>query len=89
MKLGKLQLELFNYIVSDRRIAELEQKKQQVASRRLMAEELDSMAISPELKEFAVIEWSRLYKEELILELEIINLKKSQTEFMLKSMLAD
>ena len=89
MKLGKLQLELFKYITSDKQIQELEERKARVVKRREAVEELDSVVVSPELKEFVVIEWNRLYKEELELELQIINLKKFQTEFMLKRMLAD
>ena len=89
MKLGKLQLELFKYITSDRQIKDLEERKAQVVKRREAVEELEPMLLSANLQEFAVIEWNRLYKEELQLDLEIINLKKFQTEFMLKRMLAD
>lgn len=89
MKLGKLQLELFKYITSDKQIQELEERKARVVKRREATEELDSIVVSPELKEFVVIEWNRLYKEELELELQIINLKKFQTEFMLERMLVD
>ena len=89
MKLNKLQSDLFKYIMSDRQIEELEAIKARVVKRREAVEELGSILGSPELKEFVVIEWNRLYKEELELELQIINLKKFQTEFMLKRMLAD
>lgn len=86
MKLGKLQLDLFKYITSDKQIQELEERKARVVRRREAVEELGSILGSPD---FAVSEWNRLYKEELELELQIINLKKFQTEFMLKRMLAD
>lgn len=86
MKLNKLQLDLFKYIVSDRQIEELETRKARVLKRREAVEELGSILGSTE---FAVSEWNRLYKEELKLELEIINLKKFQTEFMLARMLAE
>ena len=89
MKLGKLQLELFKYITSDKQIKELEERKAHVVKRREAVEELESVLARSGIAEFAVIEWNRLYKEELELELQIINLKKFQTEFMLKIMLAD
>ena len=86
MKLNKLQLNLFKYIMSDRQIKELEDRKARVVRRREAVEELGSILGSTE---FAVSEWNRLYKEELKLELQIINLKKFQTEFMLERMNAD
>ena len=89
MKLGKLQLELFKYITSDKQIKELEERKASVVKRREAVEELESVLARSGIAEFAVIEWNRLYKEELELELQIINLKKFQTEFMLERMLAD
>lgn len=89
MKLGKLQLELFKYITSDKQIKELEERKARVVKRREAVEELESVLARSGIAEFAVIEWNRLYKEELELELQIINLKKFQTEFMLERMLAD
>lgn len=89
MKLGKLQLDLFKYITSDKQIQELEERKARVVKRREAVEELESVLARAGVAEFAVIEWNRLYKEELELELQIINLKKFQTEFMLARMLAD
>ena len=89
MKLGKLQLDLFKYITSDKQIKELEDRKAHVVERREAIEELESVLAGVGIAEFAVIEWNRLYKEELELELQIINLKKFQTEFMLERMLAD
>lgn len=89
MKLGKLQLDLFKYITSDKQIQELEDRKARVVERREAVEELESVLARSGIAEFAVIEWNRLYKEELELELQIINLKKFQTEFMLERMLAD
>lgn len=89
MKLGKLQLDLFKYITSDKQIKELEDRKARVVKRREAVEELESVLARSGIAEFAVIEWNRLYKEELELELQIINLKKFQTEFMLERMLAD
>lgn len=89
MKLGKLQLDLFKYITSDKQIQELEDRKARVVKRREAVEELESVLARAGVAEFAVIEWNRLYKEELELELQIINLKKFQTEFMLERMLAD
>lgn len=89
MKLGKLQLDLFKYITSDKQIQELEERKARVVKRREAVEELESVLARSDIAEFAVIEWNRLYKEELELELQIINLKKFQTEFMLERMLAD
>ena len=86
MKLNKLQSDLFKYIISDKQIEELEARKARVVKRREAAEELGSILVS---SDFAVSEWSRLYKEELELELQIINLKKFQTEFMLERMNAD
>ena len=86
MKLNKLQSDLFKYIVSDKQIKELEARKARVVKRREAAEELGSILVS---SDFAVSEWNRLYKEELELELQIINLKKFQTEFMLERMNAD
>ena len=86
MKLNKLQSDLFKYIISDKQIEELEARKARVAKRREAAEELGSILVS---SDFAVSEWNRLYKEELELELQIINLKKFQTEFMLERMNAD
>jgi hypothetical protein len=89
MKLRKLQLDLFKYITSDKQIKELEDRKAHVVERREAIEELESVLARTSIAEFAVIEWNRLYKEELELELQIINLKKFQTEFMLERMLAD
>jgi hypothetical protein len=89
MKLGKLQLDLFKYITSDKQIKELEDRKARVVERREAIEELESVLARTSIAEFAVFEWNRLYKEELELELQIINLKKFQTEFMLARMLAD
>jgi hypothetical protein len=89
MKLGKLQLDLFKYITSDKQIKELEDRKARVVKCREAVEELESVLVRSGIAEFAVIEWNRLYKEELELELQIINLKKFQTEFMLERMLAD
>jgi hypothetical protein len=89
MKLGKLQLDLFKYITSDKQIQELEDRKARVVKRREAIEELESVLVRSGIVEFAVIEWNRLYKEELELELQIINLKKFQTEFMLARMLAE
>lgn len=89
MKLGKLQLDLFKYITSDKQIKELEDRKARVVKRREAIEELESVLARSGIADFAVIEWNRLYKEELELELQIINLKKFQTEFMLERMLAD
>ena len=89
MKLGKLQLDLFKYITSDKQIQELEERKARVVKRREAVEELESVLARSGIAEFAVIEWNRLYKEELKLELQIINLKKFQTEFMLERMNAD
>ena len=86
MKLNKLQSDLFKYIISDKQIEELEARKARVAKRREAAEELGSILVS---SDFAVSEWNRLYKEELELELQIINLKKFQTEFMLERMNAE
>ena len=86
MKLNKLQLDLLKYIVSDKQIEELEARKARVAKRREAAEELGSILVS---SDFVVSEWNRLYKEELELELQIINLKKFQTEFMLEIMNAE
>lgn len=89
MKLGKLQLDLFKYITSDKQIKELEDRKARVVERREAVEELELVLARSGVAEFAVIEWNRLYKEELELELQIINIKKFQTEFMLERMLAD
>jgi hypothetical protein len=89
MKLGKLQLDLFKYITSDKQIQELEDRKARVVKRREAIEELESVLVRAGIVEFAVIEWNRLYKEELELELQIINLKKFQTEFMLARMSAE
>ena len=86
MELNKLQSDLFKYIMSDRQIEELEARKTRVVRRREAVEELGSILGS---SDFAVTEWNRLYKEELELELQIINLKKFQTEFMLERMNAD
>ena len=86
MELNKLQSDLFKYITSDRQIDELEVRKARVVRRREAVEELGSILGS---SDFAVSEWNRLYKEELKLELQIINLKKFQTEFMLERMNAD
>ena len=86
MKLNKLQSDLFKYIMSDRQIEELEAIKARVVKRREAVEELGSILGS---SEFAVSEWNRVYKEELKLELQIINLKKFQTEFMLERMNAE
>lgn len=89
MKLTKLQLGLFKYITSNKQIKELEAKKACVVRRREAVEELESMLTSSGTVEFAVSEWNRLYKEELELELQIINLKKFQTEFILARMSAE
>jgi hypothetical protein len=89
MKLGKLQLDLFKYITSDKQIKELEDRKARVVERKEAIEELESVLARTSIAEFAVIEWNRLYKEELELELQIINLKKFQTEFMLARMSAE
>jgi hypothetical protein len=89
MKLGKLQLDLFKYITSDKQIKELEDRKACIVKRREAIEELESVLARAGVAEFAVIEWNRLYKEELELELQIINLKKFQTEFMLARMSAE
>lgn len=89
MKLTKLQLGLFKYITSNKQIKELEAKKARVVRRREAVEELESILTSPGTVEFAVSEWNRLYKEELELELQIINLKKFQTEFILTRMSAE
>jgi hypothetical protein len=89
MKLGKLQLDLFKYITSDKQIKELEDRKARAVKRREAIEELESVLARTAAAEFAVIEWNRLYKEELELELQIINLKKFQTEFMLARMSAE
>ena len=89
MKLNKLQLDLFKYLTSDKQIKTLEERKALVIKRREAVEELEQVLVSDDLKEFAVIEWNRLHKEELELELKIINLKKFQTEFMLDRMNAE
>lgn len=89
MKLNKLQLRLFKYIVSDKQLKDLEERKARVIKRREAIEELESLLISAGATEFTVLEWNRLYKEELELELEIINLKKFQTEFMLERLHAE
>lgn len=89
MKLGKLQLDLFKYITSDKQIQELEERKARVVKRREAVEELELVLARSGVAEFAVIEWNRLYKEELELELQIINIKKFQTEFMLARMSAE
>ena len=41
MKLGKLQLDLFKYITSDKQIQELEERKARVVKRREAIEELE------------------------------------------------
>ena len=89
MKLNQLQLDLFKYITADKQIKELEGRKARITKRRETVEELDSILVSTNLKDFAAIEWCRLYKEELQLELEIINLKKFQTEYMLSRMMSE
>lgn len=89
MKLNKLQLDLFKYLTSDKQIKTLEERKTLVIKRRGAIEELEPFLNSPGTIEFAVSEWNRLYKEELELELKIINLKKFQTEFILDRMSAE
>jgi hypothetical protein len=89
MELEKLQLELYNYITSDRRIKDLEEKKEQVVRRKEAAEFTEKCLSDHELKEFAVSVWNKAYTEELELELKILSIKKEQTEFMLRVMLAN
>ena len=83
MKLGKLQLELFKYIETSRRIIELEEKKNKITELIALKEIFIKLETLPELAKQALAEWEYLYEKELALELEILKLKKTQAKFML------
>ena len=89
MSAEKLQLELYRYIISDRRIEELEEKKAQAIRRKEAAEITERCLVDPKLKETAVAAWNEAYREELKLEIKILTIKKEQAEFLLERMLAD
>lgn len=88
METNNLQSELFNYIKATRLIAELEVKKNRAAQKREAAEILENTTTNHSIKEFAVVSWNVAYQEELELEIQILKLKKEQSEFILKRLLA-
>jgi hypothetical protein len=88
METNNLQAELFNYIKANRLIAELEVKKNKAAQKREAAEILENTTTNNSIKEFAVVSWNVAYQEELELEIQILKLKKEQSEFILKRLLA-
>lgn len=88
METNNLQSELFNYIKANRIITELEVKKNRVVQKREAAEILENTTTNRSIKEFAVVSWNMAYQEELELEIQILKLKKEQTEFILKRLLA-
>ena len=88
METNNLQAELFNYIKANRLIAELEVKKNKAAQKREAAEILENTTTNNSIKEFAVVSWNVAYQEELESEIQILKLKKEQSEFILKRLLA-
>ena len=89
MELRKLHLALYKYVTAEKRIQMLEEQKLDLSKRRKNLETLNTVITFPELTELNLREWHKLYKEELELELEIVNIKKFQVEFMLERLLAD
>lgn len=89
MSTEKLQLDLYHFITSNKRIEELEKKKEQAIRRKEVAEITERILIDPKLKESAIAAWNEAYREELRLEIKSLTIKKEQVEFMLERMLAD
>lgn len=89
MKLSKLQLDLITYIKLGERILRLEEHKKDIARKRILKEDLTKLELFPTLETLALAEWKYLYEKELSLELEILELKKAQTKYLLDRLLTE
>jgi hypothetical protein len=83
MKSIKLQMALANYVAFGKRIAKLEERKNEIAELRSLKEKLAELSCCAELSKYTLAEWQWLYEKELRLELEILKLKTAQAKFML------
>jgi hypothetical protein len=92
MNKGDRKHKFIMFVLNIKKAAALREKKKALEERRALEEELCELLENAGMKNMAELsakKCNELYREELLTELEILELEKAQTEFMLEMATAD